>query len=194
MPSFFGVRMPFDPSVTRQIDGILNSAKPRHALALMLGMADCYNQTAELALGRMAATNNADYAAPALMNRSFAIELLLKLFIVAADLSVKTNDDLKEAKLDLHGHVFSKLFARLDQDSKKSIAKRYQDLSGEPTSYHRFNDLLIKTGDKPFVEWRYAHEITERKDIDFNLLTLICESLGQVAFDLVKTRTQLLGA
>lgn len=68
----------------RQIaEHALAAAKPRALYSALFNMANAYNQAAESALASIASTGNADFAGPAIMCRSFAIELLLKFFIAA---------------------------------------------------------------------------------------------------------------
>ena len=181
--------MPTDADMMKLIEAELAAAKPRHVLRTMFNMADSFAQSAQMSLHKIHQTKNADFAAPALMCQSFAIELLLKLFIVATDESIATNQDLEQSDLKLRGHTYSDLFGRLARDEKRVIAKHYEKITGEQTSDHRFNELLKSTGDSPFVEWRYAHEIIEPKHLDIALLNNLCNALGLAAQDVIRART-----
>lgn len=180
-----------DPEIRKKLDDAMQSAKPRNVLTGILNIADCYNQAAELSLKHIEHTNNADFAAPALMCRSFAIELLLKLLFFSENTppGIETAEDLENLNLKSRGHDYSSLFDKLKKDTKKIAAKNYAKVSNEKTSDHRFKELLKKTGGQPFVEWRYSHEITTPKHMDLKLLTQICDALGLTAVEILKARS-----
>lgn len=181
-----------DASTKAILDEALATSTPRDALIAMLNVADSYNQAAQLSLNHIEITSNADFLAPALMCRSFAIELLLKLLISAEDASagMMSAGDLKNKNLPPRGHQYSVLFDGLNKDTKKMVAKHFEKVSGEQTSDHRFRELLKSTGDNPFVEWRYAHEIIAPKFLNLDLLTKLCDALGLSAVTALEARSK----
>lgn len=181
--------MPIDSEVKKQMDSALKSAAPRDLHRVLFNLADCYNQTAELALSHISTTSNADYAAPAIMCRSFSIELLLKFFIVADHPQAKTKADIDALGVNLRGHPYSALFDRISEVHQAYIANKYSSTSGTPTSPAEFRQLLISTGDKPFVDWRYVYESASHQYADFGLFTSLANSLGLAAQDITRSIT-----
>ena len=65
------------------------------------------------------------------MCRSFAIELLLKFFLVIEHPEAKTLAELKARGVDLHGHPYSDLFDRINAPHKDLIAATHSNRTGE---------------------------------------------------------------
>ena len=164
----------------------LNSQTARPLHRVLFNLADCYNQAAELSLGKLSTTGNADFAAPAIMCRSFSIELLLKFFIAARHPGASSKSDLDALGINLHGHPYSVLFDRIVDPLKESIAQTYSERSGTTTSAADFRDILISLGDKPFVDWRYVYESSGAKHLNIALLSVVVASLGLAAETEVK--------
>jgi len=155
--------------------------KPRALHRTLFKLADCYNQVATLSLDRLVATKDADFAAPAILCRSFAIELLLKFFVVVRFPEAKHYSDLCRLGVDLQGHSYSGLFDRIDEESRELIATTYSQHSGQVTTAAEFRGLLIAIGDKPFLEWRYVYESRENRHLNPVLLAALVDSLGLAA-------------
>jgi len=158
----------------------LASSKPRPLYSTLFNMANAYNQAAESALASITSANNADFAGPAIMCQSFAIELLLKFFI-AAQHPEKQYKELKAVGINLRGHTYSSLFDRIPSDMQQAIANTYSKQSGEPMDTLGFRGLIVALGDEPFVTWRYIYESDGTSHIDPQLLASVTQALGMTA-------------
>ncbi|GGD04534.1 hypothetical protein GCM10007418_24520 [Halopseudomonas salina] len=145
-------------------------------------LANCYNESAEIILSTIITTKATEFIAPAIMCRSFAIELLLKFFIAIEKPAARSKSDLGEIEDNLRGHKYSELFDRLDNTYQLLIVECFSDLAVQNTSKDLFREHLINLGDDPFVKWRYIYESPTTKHIDIKLLGLIAKSLGLVAY------------
>lgn len=161
------------------------AAKPRALHRVLFNLADCYNQSAQIALSNI--SGNADFAAPAIMCRSFAIELLLKFFIVVGYPKTQSKADLDALEVNLRGHPYSGLFDRIKSDHQSFIATKHSERTGSSTSPADFRKLLVAVGDDPFVGWRYVYECSGTKHIDMAQLTLVADSLGLAAQDTTRS-------
>ena len=165
------------------IKDALRGLSPRAMHRVLFNLADTYNQAAELSLAQISSTGNADYAAPAIMCRGFAVELLLKFFIVVRHPSVRSKADLDALGINLRGHPYSSLFDRIDVPLQESIAQKYSERSGTSTDAAGFRSVLISLGDSPFVDWRYVYESSDRMHLDIAKLSVVVDSLGLAAQD-----------
>lgn len=173
----------------KQIDAVIKQAiaqgaKPRLLHRSIFNLADAYNQAAHLALEKGQKIGNPDYAAPMIMCQSFAIELLLKFFVVVDHPPDKKATDLTAAGIKLRGHTFSQLFDRIGAPRKEAIAKKYASVAKKQTTTpDDFRQALVDLGDDPFVSWRYVYEATGNQHISVVLLSDVSEALGLAAQD-----------
>ncbi|RFA26238.1 hypothetical protein CAI21_17310 [Alkalilimnicola ehrlichii] len=165
---------------------VLATAKPRTLYSALFNMANAYNQAAESAWRSIESTGNADFAGPAIMCRSFAIELLLKFFI-AAQSPDKRFKELKAAGVNLRGHTYSSLFDRIDPTVQQAIADAYSQQSGKSVDVAGLRGLLVSLGDEPFVTWRYVYEAEATSHIDPRLLASVTQALGVAAQSIVRS-------
>lgn len=179
--------MAVNDDLKKEMDDALASAKPRALHRVLFNLADCYNQTAEMALSDISSTGNADYAAPAIMCRSFAIELLLKFFIVVEHPLAKSKAELDSLGVNLRGHPYSELFDRINTPHQALIARKHAERAGTPTTPAVFRQLLISTGDKPFVDWRYVYEGSGYRYFDMALFAFLADSLGIAAQEVTRS-------
>lgn len=165
------------------MDQALAGAAPRHLHRVLFNLAECYNQASEQAFATIQSTRNADFAAPAIMCKSFAIELLLKFFIVADYPAAFSKADIDAANVNLRGHSFSSLFDRISPDGQSDIARKHSGRIGAAVTPADFRAALVAVGDDPFVSWRYIYESTNERYIDAELLAQVVDSLGLAAQD-----------
>jgi hypothetical protein len=176
-----------DPNMEKLVQEALAGAKPRPLHRVLFNLADCYNQSAEMALSRITTSGNADFAAPAIMCRSFAVELLLKFFIVVEHPMAKSKAELEALGVNVHGHPYSGLYDRINANHQSLIASKHSTRTGHPTSTAEFRNLLLNLGDDPFVGWRYVYESPSAKHIDIALLASVVDSLGLAAQDATRS-------
>lgn len=129
----------------------------------------------------MAASSNADFAAPSIMCQSFAVELLLKFFIAIDHPNARSIDELKSAGAKLRCHKYSELYDQLKQTTQTKIAQAYSTLSGKQTNSAEFRQALISQGDDPFVYWRYVYETSGNSHFDRAAFNLVTDALGKAA-------------
>lgn len=169
----------------KEIDALIKKAlagkPPRPLYRTLFNLAECYNQSAEITITQIKVKNNADYAAPAIMSRSFSVELLLKFFIVASNLDMLKKPMPEKLNRMLRGHKYTELHDKISDRFKKSIAETYSQRTGNSIGAQDFRALLVEIGNDPFVGWRYVYESSEHKYIDMKLLALIVDSLGVTA-------------
>lgn len=170
----------------QKMDEIAKTLEPRYAYSTIFNFAESYNQTAEMALARMNLTTNADFIAPAIMCRSFAVELLLKFYLVIDYPLVKNASELEPHGISLHGHKYSNLFQKIKQEYKTKIANKFSGVSGVKTTPEQFENHLLTLGDQPFVQFRYVYEEASHKYLNFELLSQVVDALGLTAQDLVR--------
>jgi len=145
---------------------------------MLFRTADCYAQTAASALEKLKKTGQSDFGLPAVMNLSFAIELLLKFFVALATPDA-TGPEL--AKLGrLHGHEYDKLWPRIEKPLRGLIIAQYQELTKRSLNEAQFLKML-RDLDNPFVRWRYGYESDQPRFIDFDHIGSIVTSLGRAA-------------
>jgi hypothetical protein len=165
------------------IDQALAGATPRQLHRVLFYLADCYNQSSEQAFASIQSNRNAYFAAPAIMCKSFAIELLLKFFIVTDYPASFSKADFDAANIDLRGHSFSNLFDRISPSGQARIASKYSERTGVTVTPASFRAALVAVGDDPFMSWRYIYESTNERHIDAQLLAQVVDSLGLAAQD-----------
>ena len=129
----------------------------------------------------MGTSKDADFIAPAIMCQSFAVELLLKFFLVVDHPAAKSVDDLKTAGVNLRCHKYSELFDQLTQATKGKIANTYAAVSGKQTDAAGFRNALIAQGDDPFVYWRYIYEKSGYSHFNWHDFSLVTLALGKTA-------------
>ena len=158
------------------------AALPSRALpSAIFNIAHAYARAAEDSWRQISETSDADFAAPAILCQSFAIELLLKFFIVREQGKHTTMADLNAKGINLRGHSCTSLFRRLSSATQDKIAASYSSLAGTEVDPAAFATVLKKLGDDPFVTWRYPYEVNALKQLDKPLLDRVTYSLGKAA-------------
>jgi hypothetical protein len=147
----------------------------------LFNIAHAYSRAGDMAGTAIFNTGDADFAAPAIMSKSFAIELLLKFFIVIAHPGVQTKADLDSMGVNLRGHVYSELYDRISPIYQNKIVDSFTALVGQPTDGPGFRKTLIDIGDDPFVFWRYIYEKSGICHLDIDLLDKVLHALGKAA-------------
>lgn len=123
---------------------------PKRSLrSALFNSAHAYARAANASWGSLGATSDADFAAPAIMCQSFAIELLLKFFLAIDHPSATTAEELEAAGVKLRCHKYSDLFDQLEPATKNKIAKSFTDISGRQMDAAGFRQTLIAQGDDP---------------------------------------------
>lgn len=115
------------------------------------------------------------------MCKSFAIELLLKFFIVIAYPTAKTYGDLKALGVNLRGHLYTELFDKIEAGYQKKISDAFSSATNRQVDQHGFRAILVNIGDDPFVQWRYMYEKEGVRHFDPPLFDTVLNALGKAA-------------
>lgn len=164
-----------------QLTQALKQAKPRSLESTLFNMAHAYARASDASWNQLAATSDADFAGPAIMCQSFAVELLLKFFLAVDHPAATTTDDLKTAGVKLKCHRYSELFDQLNVATRAKIAAAYSVVAGAPVDSDGFRAALVEQGDDPFVYWRYVYESAGVSHFDKHRFDMVTDGLGRAA-------------
>ena len=164
------------------LEKMLQAAPKRSLRSTLFNVAHAYARAANYSLQAIGAEKDADFAAPAIMCQSFAIELLLKFFLAIDHPNASTTDQLKAAGVKLKCHKYSELFDQLQQQTKDKSALAYADVIRQSASAEDFRQALLAQGDDPFVYWRYIYETQDRiSHFDTQAFVNVLTALGKAA-------------
>lgn len=139
---------------------MLGKLARRSLNSTLFNIANAYAQTGDLAMAAIGTSGNADFAAPAIMCKSFCVELLLKFFVAVAQPDANTKE-LEARGVNLHGHKYSNLYARIDAATRSDIAVSFSSVAGRQVDDREFRRILKEDlGDDAFVSWRYVSRTT----------------------------------
>lgn len=163
------------------IDEILSKVGTRSLNSALFNIAHAYARAGDMASYAIFSLEDADFAAPAIMCKSFAIELLLKFFLVIPHPTAQTTADLAAVGVDLRGHKYSELYDRIIPSYQQKVATSFSTITGKATNATEFRTALIALGDDPFVFWRYVYEKTGKSTLDIPLLEQVLLAMGKAA-------------
>jgi hypothetical protein len=135
-------------------------------------------------------TDRPEFSFPAIVCSSFAIELFLKFFLM---LERAENDDLSSKRE--YGHPLFPLWNKICSAHQALIAGMFRNKTGEPllnASDRRielFVEALTHLGEKPFVEWRYVHELVEPSFMSHAAIAEVLDALGYAANYVMKKKS-----
>ena len=152
----------------------------RSLQSTLFNIAHAYARAADASWGKIESLSDADFAAPAIMCQSFAVELLLKFFLAVDHPTATSIHELEDAGVKLRCHKYSELFDQLLPTTQDKIASVFTTLSGKHTDATRFRQALIAQGDDPFVYWRYIYE-HEDSSFDPQAFNIVTHTLGKSA-------------
>lgn len=131
------------------------------------------------------------FAFPAVVCAGFAVELYLKFFLMLG--LVESGDtDTIQAK----GHTLSALWGKLQPEHQALIAGMHRNKSGEPLNtahelrMELFSKALTEIGDSPFMQWRYAHELTEISHMSHAVIQEVLDALESAACYVMRKRQE----
>lgn len=144
-------------------------------------MAHSYSRAGNGAWSALEKSKDADFAAPAIICDTFAVELLLKFFIAADHPDCSTYRALEKKGVKLRSHTFTELYGRVSIPQQELIAAQYSALMGSTVSVPGFRDALAELGAEPFVYWRYVYEKAGESHLDPRHLSRVLDALGKAA-------------
>lgn len=130
-----------------------------------------------------------EFTFPAVVCSSFALELFLKFFLILD----RADRGVREREFDL-GHNVPKLWEKISASHKALIAGSFRNNSGSPhldapqLRMELFEKALVGLGDKPFVKWRYVHELDDIEFMSHAAITEVVNALGYAAEFLMKQK------
>ena len=128
-----------------------------------------------------------EFAFPAVVCSSFALELFLKFFLMT-DL-VDRGDTSKKIR---RVHTVPELWGLVTPAHKGLIAGMYRNSTGAPytnsaeTRLQLFEEALRYLGKEPFLQWRYVHEHQSHELMSHEAISLVVDALGHAAQYVVK--------
>lgn len=160
-------------------------------LSAQFAIAKAYADTARIA-GRVGERSDiVAMAFPAFICSSFALELFLKLFVY------RSREALGPREKPVRGHLIRDLWQEVTPEDKETIAGFYRNESGEPwlvgsaIRIEIFERALEDLGAKPFVEWRYIHELEEGPTLlRHGPLVEVLDAVGRAAAYVLKKEAQ----
>jgi hypothetical protein len=133
-----------------------------------------------------------EFAFPAIVCSSFAIELFLKFFLM-----LELEDGTSASPKKQTGHRIFELWKKLTSKNRQLIAGMFRSHTGQPPvrpSEHQtalFEAALKNVGDAPFVKWRYVHEINDITFMSHASISEVVDALHIAASYTMATRSQL---
>lgn len=152
---------------------------PRPLYQMIFDLAATFKGVGAAAVQTSIQNQSGDFFIPAVVNTAFAVELLLKFFIVAShpDLSYA---ELKARGLHPHGHNLRDLWERLHPTFRGAILAEYSMQSRAGTLLPDIHAVLAELGDAPFVDWRYPFEDQAYREINYGKLDQVAEVMLNV--------------
>lgn len=152
---------------------------PRPLYQTIYELAATFREVGTSAVQSILDRQNADFFVPAAVNTAFAVELLLKFFIVAANPDL-TFVELKARGLHPRGHKYSELWDRLHPKFQGAILAEYSMLSQAGSVLPDIPAVLADLGDTPFLNWRYPFEDHTYRELDYGKLELVAGAMLRV--------------
>lgn len=160
-----------------------------HDFGTLYAIGTAYAHSGQLLNEHAERTGQIAFTFPAMVCSSFAVELLLKFFLTLDNAENPTlpQDDRK-------GHYLFKLWGRVKPIHQDLIASMFRNPQHTPTAagLDTRKTLLLQAldgiGAQPFVEWRYAHEITKPKMMSQGAVAEVLDAFGYAAEHVMNER------
>ena len=130
-----------------------------------------------------------EFALPAIVCSSFAIELFLKFFI-SVEFAESEQSNVKPIK----EHKITELWNMISDERQVLIVSMFRNKSGNPVvnGIERRKELFIEAldslGQSPFIQWRYAHELKTSAFMSHASIVEVLDALGYSANYLIKEK------
>jgi hypothetical protein len=150
---------------------------------VLFRQATSYGSSAKLLSELVLVSNNPDFVAPVLMCKVFAVELLLKFFLVVDYRKIYSRKDLETHHISFRGpfeHEYEALFDRIPRKHRTAIIKAFSKIVAKATSEKEFC-VILSAFEDGFIKWRYIHEEEHQKFLGMRLLGQIGDALWSYA-------------
>lgn len=150
--------------------------------AALYAIATAYAHSGLLISNHGNETDCLEFSFPAIVCSSFAIELFLKFFLM-----LERAESEEPSSKPKSGHILGQLWKKIRPEHQALIAGMFRNKTGVPllnASDRRielFVEALTHLGEKPFVEWRYVHELVEPSLMSHAAITEVLDALGYAA-------------
>jgi hypothetical protein len=162
---------------------VLKSREKRPMYQVLFHQATSYGNSAKLLSELVLASNNPDFIAPVLMCKAFAVELLLKFFLVVDHRKIFTRKDLETHCISFNGpfeHEYEALFEKIARKYRTAIIRSFSKAVAKATSEKEFCFILSEFEDG-FIKWRYVHEEEHQEFLGMRLLGQVGDALWACA-------------
>lgn len=154
---------------------------------IMYSIANAYGCSGNLVESHGVARDEIAFTFPATVCQAFAIELLLKFFLVVDFPEICGKKDLRKHNVTFKppgskGHGYSALWDMILPSYQDKIAKQAR------VNKQQFRQQLLAIGDDPFVKWRYVHEEDGIHLLPLGMIKQVADALGYAAESVMKER------
>lgn len=165
---------------------LIPDTKPLYLDLYNLGCA--YANSAELVDDYSNKSKKILYKFPVVVSRSFALELLLKFFIVLDIPGIKNKSDFKAHGVSFrkYSHKLVEIWRDIKPEYKEQIVKNYECPKNHVQTVADFESKLINIDESPFVKWRYVHEEVGINHLQYDNIKLLLDAVGKTADALVR--------
>ena len=135
-------------------------------------------------------TDRPELSFPAVVCSSFAIELFLKFFLALESAESEESSSKRKS-----GHHLGDLWKKIPPAHQALIAGMFRNKTGIPlqnapdTQIELFVKALTHVGEKPFVKWRYAHELVGPTFMSHTAINEVLDALGYAANYVMKEKS-----
>jgi hypothetical protein len=160
--------------------------------AALYAIATAYAHSGLLVSDHGKNTDRPELSFPAVVCSSFAIELFLKFFLMLE----RAESEYPSPKHEF-GHLLVPLWEKISPARQALIAGMFRNKSGVPllnASDRRielFMEALTHVGKKPFVDWRYPHELIDVTFMSHAAINEVLDALGYAANFVMKERSDV---
>lgn len=148
----------------------------------LYGIATAYAHSGLLISSHGEKNNQMEFAFPAIVCSSFAIELFLKFFLMLDRAG-------KEDAVPKHEfwHKLGDLWSKINPEHQRLIAGMFGNSTGTPhlNAIDRRVELFMAAfkdiGDDPFTRWRYAYELPDSNLMSHAAIAKVLDALGRAA-------------
>lgn len=152
----------------------------------MFHIAATYNKSAKLIIQHSEKQEDVAFMFPSIVCQTFAIELLLKFFILVEHSNILCRDDLKKYGLNFgkkgsNGHAYDVLWDLIKPKYQELISLHYSNSLVGVGFDRNFRKALELIDPNAFTSWRYIHEGNEPKFMHHELTERVSDVLLSAA-------------
>lgn len=157
----------------------------------LYAIATAYAHSGLLISGHGQETDRPELSFPAVVCSSFAIELFLKFFLMLE----KAEGEAPSSKHEKLEHDLGQLWEKIRPEHQSLIAGMFRNGTGVPLlnatdrRIELFVEALTCVGKKPFIKWRYAHELAGPALMPHAAINEVLDAVGYAANYLMRQKS-----